>query len=248
MKRLLLSTMLAAGLTSSAYATNIDVISYSTPDGPEAFYSVTTTLAGDFDTPYSYYTGPIVFQLSTGKSIVVYCTDLEHWLQVPTTYAYGPLLLTGQGNPIPTQVSYEIGWIAQTGAAALLAGEKSGLPAVQKELDFDMAAAAQSLIWDFEYPAATTTFAATTDGSQIEADWGILFDDALALPISKGNQPALAIQPFDEDWWVNGSASQQMVVASVPEPSTWAMMLAGFAGLGYAAWRRTSKGPISAIA
>ena len=28
----------------------------------------------------------------------------------------------------------------------------------------------------------------------------------------------------------------------VPEPSTWAMMLLGFAGLGYAGYRRTQKG------
>ena len=27
-----------------------------------------------------------------------------------------------------------------------------------------------------------------------------------------------------------------------PEPSTWAMMMVGFAGLGYAAFRRNSKG------
>jgi PEP-CTERM motif len=35
--------------------------------------------------------------------------------------------------------------------------------------------------------------------------------------------------------------------AAVPEPSTWAMLLIGFSGLGYAAFRR-SKGPISALA
>ena len=35
--------------------------------------------------------------------------------------------------------------------------------------------------------------------------------------------------------------------APVPEPSTWAMMLLGFAGLGFAGWRRTRKGrPASA--
>jgi hypothetical protein len=33
----------------------------------------------------------------------------------------------------------------------------------------------------------------------------------------------------------------------VPEPSTWAMILIGFAGLGYASFRR-SKGPLSAFA
>ena len=28
---------------------------------------------------------------------------------------------------------------------------------------------------------------------------------------------------------------------TVPEPSTWAMLLLGFAGLGYAGWRRAAK-------
>jgi hypothetical protein len=31
--------------------------------------------------------------------------------------------------------------------------------------------------------------------------------------------------------------------SSVPEPSTWAMMMLGFAGLGYAAFRRSAKAP-----
>jgi PEP-CTERM motif len=33
----------------------------------------------------------------------------------------------------------------------------------------------------------------------------------------------------------------------VPEPSTWAMMALGFAGLGYAAFRRNTKGRVLAI-
>jgi PEP-CTERM motif len=35
--------------------------------------------------------------------------------------------------------------------------------------------------------------------------------------------------------------------SAVPEPSTWAMLLLGFAGLGYAGFRRC-KGPISVFA
>jgi hypothetical protein len=35
--------------------------------------------------------------------------------------------------------------------------------------------------------------------------------------------------------------------AGTPEPSTWAMMMLGFAGLGYAAFRRSSKGRALAI-
>jgi hypothetical protein len=36
-------------------------------------------------------------------------------------------------------------------------------------------------------------------------------------------------------------------LVSVPEPSTWAMMAIGFAGLGYAAFRRNTKGRALAI-
>jgi hypothetical protein len=31
------------------------------------------------------------------------------------------------------------------------------------------------------------------------------------------------------------------VTATAPEPSTWAMMVLGFAGLGFAGYRRTRK-------
>jgi hypothetical protein len=34
---------------------------------------------------------------------------------------------------------------------------------------------------------------------------------------------------------------------AVPEPSTWAMMLIGFAGLGYAGFKQTRKSPRFAI-
>ena len=36
-------------------------------------------------------------------------------------------------------------------------------------------------------------------------------------------------------------------VGTVPEPSTWAMLLSGFAGLGYLAWRRSGKRQATAV-
>ena len=42
------------------------------------------------------------------------------------------------------------------------------------------------------------------------------------------------------DLEVTGNISVNQLSA-VPEPSTWAMMLVGFAGLGYAAYRRGGK-------
>ncbi|HEY5206833.1 MAG TPA: PEP-CTERM sorting domain-containing protein [Roseiarcus sp.] len=41
------------------------------------------------------------------------------------------------------------------------------------------------------------------------------------------------VDPFPFD------SALQMEVDAVPEPSTWAMMLVGFAGLGFAGWRRS---------
>jgi PEP-CTERM motif len=44
---------------------------------------------------------------------------------------------------------------------------------------------------------------------------------------------------FDESAWIAATAESE--VAAVPEPSTWAMMLAGFAGLGFMGWRGSRK-------
>jgi hypothetical protein len=34
---------------------------------------------------------------------------------------------------------------------------------------------------------------------------------------------------------------------TVPEPSTWAMMMLGFAGLGFAGYRKSRKAAIAAV-
>jgi len=39
----------------------------------------------------------------------------------------------------------------------------------------------------------------------------------------------------------SGNSGYQLLASGVPEPSTWAMMLLGFAGLGFMAYRRKSK-------
>jgi hypothetical protein len=42
---------------------------------------------------------------------------------------------------------------------------------------------------------------------------------------------------------LNGPVGLAIVTSpsAIPEPSTWAMMLLGFAGLGYAAYRKTKR-------
>jgi uncharacterized membrane protein len=48
---------------------------------------------------------------------------------------------------------------------------------------------------------------------------------------------------FSEAFSINdfGQAAGESDVAGVPEPSTWAMMLFGFAGLGFASYRSTRR-------
>ena len=46
--------------------------------------------------------------------------------------------------------------------------------------------------------------------------------------------------------WGGGGGGGSFVFTSVPEPSTWAMMLAGFALLGFAGYRKASKTPLAA--
>ena len=55
------------------------------------------------------------------------------------------------------------------------------------------------------------------------------------------------LDPFTTATFSSTANAFEFSLASIPEPSTWAMMALGFAGLGYAAFRRNSKGRALAI-
>ena len=44
--------------------------------------------------------------------------------------------------------------------------------------------------------------------------------------------------PTDGSWVVSDFTTAQALTSAVPEPSTWAMMILGFAGIGFMAYRR----------
>lgn len=60
------------------------------------------------------------------------------------------------------------------------------------------------------------------------------FDDQLQIFAATPNRPMIGSSSFGGTW--------QVVSPSVPEPATWAMMFLGFAGLGYAEYRRARSG------
>ncbi|ANV99245.1 PEPxxWA-CTERM sorting domain-containing protein [Bradyrhizobium icense] len=62
--------------------------------------------------------------------------------------------------------------------------------------------------------------------------------------VSGTNTLTFQIRDFDEHLAFrvdNISGTADVLTAAVPEPSTWAMMLLGFAGVGFIAYRRKSK-------
>ena len=67
-----------------------------------------------------------------------------------------------------------------------------------------------------------------TRDAQLDPDWLRIGTDIVGPPVTGGPAPT-----FNETFSLTG--------AVVPEPSTWAMMLLGFAGLGFAGYCRTRK-------
>jgi hypothetical protein len=204
MRILLLATALATLAPITAHASDITITGYDLPDG-DAY-------GAGLINGYSYYDGPVTLHVQGGPDITAYCADLNHELQSWVGYSYGLLTQSGQGDPISQALSNRIGHIAQLGFAALGANDGS------------LASAAQLAIWSLEYNALPTFY-----NSTVQSDFGTLLGDVF----SNNGYYAMALIP-DGGWPANLGASQQMVVglaSGVPEPSTWAMALMGFAGI-----------------
>jgi hypothetical protein len=65
-----------------------------------------------------------------------------------------------------------------------------------------------------------------------------------------GSGIARTIFPDDNKhgrWMSNLDSISVLEVGAVPEPSTWAMMMLGFAGLGFLAYRRSSRAAVATV-
>jgi hypothetical protein len=70
------------------------------------------------------------------------------------------------------------------------------------------------------------------DPHLLRAHGPILFSGSTAAPI---------FAPGSYTLTDDSGQSGTLTFSAIPEPSTWAMMLSGFAGLGYAGWRARRK-------
>jgi hypothetical protein len=92
-------------------------------------------------------------------------------------------------------------------------------------------------------------------GLQILGNWAVFQNSDWLLILLVDNSfgaPALNIgnasATFDADITIGATsvAGGATLVTGVPEPSTWAMMLLGFCGVGFLTYRRRSHSPLNA--
>ena len=202
MRVLLLATALASLSPIAAYAANVTVTGYDTPD-PDGFNAGTVN-------GYSYYDGPVILHTSQGD-IIAYCADLQHELHAQD-YTFGLLTTRGDGTPISAALSSRLGHLASAGFAAF-----------QTNND-DLAAAVQLAIWSLEYNTTATNFANSTIAADfsLAESWSFQNTGYATELIPVGGWP-------DNSSLSQGMVVG--FAAGAPEPSTWAMGLMGFAGI-----------------
>ncbi len=220
-----LAGLVAAGLLGMTCAASaVTITDVEVVPNPYNTLSVNSASPAYSGNPIS---GLILLTTSGGQIIPVFCVDLFHEIGIgggqSIPYFSAPVTTdssgstSGSGNLLSTQ---------QMGAIQTLVNIGFGDYAHNVPNLGDNLTALQGAIWDIEYGAIVTSSDGAINsliGSYVTYGW----DHPAAF--SYGLYP---VGPNGQ-----GFGSSQGFVVGVPEASTWAMMLLGFAGLGFAGSR-----------
>ncbi|MFD1610559.1 PEPxxWA-CTERM sorting domain-containing protein [Sphingomonas tabacisoli] len=156
-------------------------------------------------------------------SFLTYCVDIFHDLTIPATFDFAPVSTL---IPDATKQSQLLTLMTQSDALLANASDKT-----------TVSAAIQLATWEIvnetsgSYGFATGTFRSTGGNS----------DAARSLAQTYLNQittGAWQPSPTGTLRLLYSATSQSQIIAGVPEPATWAMMIGGFGLVGAAARRR----------
>ena len=167
-----------------------------------------------------------------------FCVDLAHYIvvglnrQLPVSLAYhlAPLTTDGFGRALTMMQIDAIGGLATLGF------DIAGGSATDKAAQL---AAIQQAIWTIEYPAST--FAATGDFGPAQATYAAQFL-SLAPTLRGSAQTIVADDGATQSFITNILGESTNPAGVVPEPTTWAEMVAGLALVGATIRRRRAAG------
>jgi hypothetical protein len=144
-------------------------------------------------------------------------------------------------DPLPIEGAY-----SQTGGAITFDIDPDGKGGfLESALLFDpgnpVSITGAKIVFDFLGGANPLAFfksgAFDLDSFFRESDGSLFSNDFNLESLFAGDTFATNMRGFDiTGFGANGAVD--VARTSVPEPSTWAMLIAGFAGLGFAGWRR----------
>ena len=181
--------------------------------------------------------------LDIGNNLAVWCLDVFDWLQGSGTYNSGNLSSSvPNGNTFATLSATQ-----QSEIASLAAHGNAHIGD-----SFNASAAIQLAIWEVEY----STFAFTSVSSSVVnlANLYLTAVGAGGIWDAVNNTYTASLLASDRPCIAEGTgagacnqsmafigAGQGFVANPTPLPSTWTMLIAGFVGLGFLAYRRTKK-------
>jgi hypothetical protein len=189
----------------------------------------------------SVYSTPIQLTTTGGHSFWVFCVDIFHNINVPSgPINYGTQTLMTDNNSAVNNVpglvhigygitpnqSVEIQWLAGVGVGL------AGTPVVNTTDVSEI----QAAIWEIEYGGTITA----TNGVAFTAGVNGWIGNALTATAG-GTLGIPATEVHSLELTQSFVTTDGFITTGVPEPSTWAMMILGFCGLGFMAYRRKPK-------